>query len=134
MNCGEDGNCKAEQERIAELEKTVRLLSVGHLKLPRRESRMAIEIMISELAEKIDRLSAQLEALQLSNAESDGKIGLDVKEAAELAGLSENTMRMWVVSGYAPNFKVKGRIKISRRALDEWMYEKSIERARIDVY
>ena len=95
---------------------------------------MAIEIMISELAEKIDRLSAQLEALQLSNAESDGKIGLDVKEAAELAGLSKNTMRMWVVSGYAPNFKVKGRIKISRRALDEWMYEKSIERARIDVY
>lgn len=95
---------------------------------------MAIETMISELAEKIDRLSAQLATLQLPDAESGGKIGLDVKEAAELVGVSDRTMHMWVASGYIPNVKVKGRTKISHRALDEWMYQMSMERARVDAY
>ena len=94
-------------------------------------SAVAIEAMISELAEKIDQLSEQLDSFQLSGAVDSG--GINIKEAADFAGVSEGTMRMWVTSGYVPSLKVKGRIIISRRALDEWLYQKSIERAQIDA-
>lgn len=90
------------------------------------------EVTLSELAEKVDRLSELLETFQMPDPVSNGKIGMNISEAAEQVGVSDTTMRMWVTSGYAPSVKVRGSVRISRRALDEWMYQKSIERARLD--
>lgn len=45
---------------------------------------MAIEAMISELAERIDQLSERLDSFQLSGAVDGG--GINIKEAADFAG------------------------------------------------
>lgn len=92
---------------------------------------MAIEAMISELAERIDQLSERLDSFQLSGAVDGG--GINIKEAADFAGVSEGTMRMWVTSGYVPSLKVKGRIIISRRALDEWLYNLTMKVNRLEM-
>lgn len=93
---------------------------------------MSKEITLTELAERIDRLVEQLDSFQVSATTTDDE-GISVPEAAKIAGVSPGTMRAWVDAKYVPSFKVVGCVRISRRALSEWLYEKSNERARVDA-
>jgi excisionase family DNA binding protein len=86
---------------------------------------MAIEILLEKLIEKVDALSAQLDHFQ--PIQDNGKIGLSVEETAELVDVSTTTYRSWINAGYAPGVKINGCRKVSRRALDEWMYQQSKE-------
>lgn len=93
---------------------------------------MSKEITLTELAERIDRLVEQLDSFQVPATTADDE-GISVPEAAKIAGVSTGTMRAWVDAKYVPSFKVVFCVRISRRALSEWLYEKSNERARVDA-
>lgn len=93
---------------------------------------MAIESLLQEVSEKMDKLSAQLDSFQAQAPADGGKIGLSVKEAADLVDVSEPTYRSWINTLYAPGTKINGCVKVSRRALEEWMYQKSLEHTRLE--
>ena len=69
------------------------------------------------LPEKLDALTAQLARIQAIAEDGEKKIAVSCKEAARC--------------GYVPNYRVGSCTKISRRALSEWAYVQSINRAEI---
>jgi len=94
---------------------------------------MKNEITLSELANKLDDLSNKLENFHLPEQTNQGKIGLSITEAAELVDVSPGTMRTWIKADYVPYTQIRGCVKISRKALEEWIYKLSINRARLDI-
>lgn len=86
---------------------------------------MAIETLLEDLIEKVDALSVKLDNFRFPA--DNGKVGLSVEEAVELVDVSANTYRSWINAGYAPGIKINGCRKVSRRALDEWIYQRSKE-------
>ena len=62
-----------------------------------------------------------LDALRPSES-VQAKPVLTVGQAAEYTGKSDPTIRSWIKQGL-PTLAVDGEIQISRKRLDEWLYE-----------
>jgi excisionase family DNA binding protein len=55
------------------------------------------------------------------------RLALNREEAAEVAGISLTLARTLVARGEFPHHRISGdRIIVSRRALDDWLYQRSL--------
>lgn len=46
---------------------------------------------------------------------------MDIREAAEYLGISDDTLYNYAAAGYLPAFKLGNRWRFSKQRLDEWM-------------
>ena len=89
---------------------------------------MAIEEQLAELSAKVDKLTAALKDFQMP--QDSGKIALNVKEAADLIGVSPPQVYLRIDTD--PSFPAvrfgERRTVINRRKLSEWMDEQAERR------
>jgi len=87
---------------------------------------MAIESLLQEVSEKIDKLSAKLDDFQMPYR-NDEALALDVKDAAVLLGVSKQ--QVYTLINADPSFPAtqvgERRTKINRKKLEAWLDRKT---------